>query len=437
MSEPSPPSFPTAGTPPEPRRPVGLCLAHGRRPAGHRGLPAWLLLPAYALLPILAGCGADPPSRAQGDNGKGCEGPREVRVVAAAREALPEVVIVTGSLAAEEEVQLAPKVAGRLAELSVDLGSRVERGQVLGRLAAADFSLGVSQAEAALSQAQARLGLASSEGAAQVDPEQTGVVKRAQAVLDEARANRERARKLHGENILSQAELDAAEAAYRVAESQHQDAREEVLNRLGVLSQRRSELELARQRLADSVLVAPFSGAIRERHVTPGQYVGAGQPVLTLVRTHPLRLRLAVPERQATRVRPGQEVRLHVEGDPRLYLGRVARTSPSIEESDRTLRVEAEVGNEDGALRPGAFANAEIVTAADRPAILVPASAIVVFAGIEKVITVDAGKSVETRVRTGRRVGDRVEILEGLEGGEQVVAEPGNLAGGQEVTLVS
>ena len=394
-----------------------------------------LLLPA---LPLLAGCGSEGPTRAaqRPGGGEGEGGPRQVRVVEAERAALPDVVTVSGTLAAEEEAEIGPKVAGRLSQLLVDLGSPVQRGQVLARLAPTDYTLRVEQAQAALAQAQARLGLTGEEASSRVDPEQTGVVKRAQAQLVESQARRDRARALFGEQLLSQAELDTAEAGYLVAESQYQDAREEVLNRQGVLAQRRSELELARQQLADSVLVAPFSGAVRERHVTPGQFVAAGQAIVTLVRTHPLRLRLAVPERQAARVAVGQEVRVRAEGDSRLYAGRVARTSPSIEESDRTLRIEAEVPNEDGALRPGSFANAEIVTAAAQPAVLVPATAVVVFAGIEKVLVVEDGKSVEKRVRTGRRIGERTEILEGLEGGEVVVAEPGNLVGGQEVTVV-
>lgn len=408
------------------------------RPAAapRASLLALALLPLA--LPLVAGCGGEGPTRAAQRPGaaEGEGGPREVRVVEAERAALPDVVMVSGTLAAEEEAEIGPKVAGRLNQLFVDLGSAVQRGQVLARLAPTDYTLRVEQAQAALAQAQARLGLAGDEGSARVDPEQTGVVKRAQAQLVEARARRDRARALFGEQLLSQAELDTAEAAYLVAESQYQDAREEVLNRQGVLAQRRSELDLARQQLADSVLVAPFSGAVRERHASPGQYVAAGQPIVTLVRTHPLRLRLAVPERQAARVAVGQEVRVRAEGDLRLYGGRVARTSPAIEESDRTLRIEAEVPNEDGALRPGSFASAEIVTAAAQPAVLVPSTAVVVFAGIEKVLVVEDGKSAEKRVRTGRRVGERAEILEGLEGGELVVAEPGNLVGGQEVTVV-
>jgi RND family efflux transporter MFP subunit len=175
---------------------------------------------------------------------------------------------------------------------------------------------------------------------------------------------------------------------------------------------------------------------VRERQATPGEYVAAGQPIVTVVRLHPLRLRLAVPERDAAGVRTGQEVRLTVEGDPATYIGRVARLSPAIDERSRTLMLEAEVPNRDGTLRPGTFATAQVVTAADEPTVFVPATAIVTFAGIEKVIVVKEGKTLEKRVKTGRLDRDRVEIVEGIVPGEQVVAEPGNLTGGQTVTVV-
>jgi RND family efflux transporter MFP subunit len=390
-------------------------------------------LSTLGLVPLLlAGCGGDAASRAQERGAGGA--PRPVQVAVAARAPLPDVVAVSGTLAAQDEVVLGTKVAGRLVELPVDLGSVVRRGQVLARLAPADFELRVRQADAALEQARARLGLRPGDVGDTVDPEQTAVVRQAKARLVEATARRSRAQALFEEQLLPQADLDAAEAVYQVAESQYQDAHDEALNRHGVLAQRRSELDLARQQLVDSVLVAPFAGAVRERHATAGQYVAAGQPVVTLVRTHPLRLRLAVPERAAARVRVGQAVRVILEGDPRAYGGRVARVSPAIDEGDRTLKVEAEVPNDDGALRAGAFVDAEIVTAADRPVVMAPAAALVSFAGIEKVLTVEEGKAVEKRVRTGRRAGDKVEIVEGLEGGELVIVVPGNLVGGQPVT---
>jgi multidrug efflux pump subunit AcrA (membrane-fusion protein) len=113
----------------------------------------------------------------------------------------------------------------------------------------------------------------------------------------------------------------------------------------------------------------------------------------------------------------------------------VARLSPAIQEQNRTLTIEAEIPNERGLLRPGSFARATIVTQAAQPVVMVPASAIITFAGIEKVLSVKDGKSVERRVQTGRKEAARVEIVSGLAAGEPVIVEPGNLTGGQAVTV--
>jgi RND family efflux transporter MFP subunit len=128
-------------------------------------------------------------------------------------------------------------------------------------------------------------------------------------------------------------------------------------------------------------------------------------------------------------------VSLTVEGDPTVYRGRVVRLSPIVQEQNRTLTVEAEIPNPNGVLRPGTFAKAEIVVGASQPVVMVPTSAIVTFAGLEKVIVVEDGKTVERRVQTGRRDAARVEVTEGLKPGEPVVVRPGNLVGGQPVTV--
>jgi RND family efflux transporter MFP subunit len=154
---------------------------------------------------------------------------------------------------------------------------------------------------------------------------------------------------------------------------------------------------------------------------------------VTLVRVHPLRLRLEVPEREAPRVQIGQPVRITVEGEEGVYSGRVARMSPSISEDNRTLLVEAEIPNERGLLRPGSFVRAEVIVEADTPALLVPASSVVSFAGVTKVFSVVDGKAVERRVQLGRREGNLVEIVQGLAANDVIVAEPGNLVAGEAV----
>jgi RND family efflux transporter MFP subunit len=236
--------------------------------------------------------------------------------------------------------------------------------------------------------------------------------------------------------FIARAELDTAVSRLAVAEGRYQDALEEVRNRQAILVQRHSELEIAKQQLADTVMVSPMDGAVSERQASVGQYLAAGTPVVTLVRIDPLRLRLAVPEREAGAVAIGQAVELTVEGDPGKYEGRVARLSPAIAVSNRTLLIEAEVPNPRGLLRPGSFAKADIVVKAGEKIVTVPADSIVSFAGIEKVLTVVQGKVVEKRVRTGRRLGDQVEITEGLSLGSRVILKPGNLVGGQPVTVV-
>ncbi|HWM91639.1 MAG TPA: efflux RND transporter periplasmic adaptor subunit [Thermoanaerobaculia bacterium] len=361
---------------------------------------------------------------------------REVRVVRAEAGRLARTVIVSGTLAADEEAELGPKIAGRLTSLAVDLGDRVRRGQTLARLSPTDLELRVRQAENALQQARAQLGLPAGGSAQTIDPDDTALVKQATANLTQARLTRERMARLLQQQLIPQQDFDAVEAAFQVAEGRHQEAIETARTRQALLGQRMSELEIARQQLRDSVLTAPFDGMIQERRAGIGDYVAVGQPVVVLVRVHPLRLRLEVPEREAADVRGGQPVRLTVEGDPETHTGQVARISPAIREDSRTLLVEAEVPNPNGRLRPGSFAKAEIVTQANEPAVLVPTASVITFAGIEKVLGVEDGKAVEKRVRTGRRAGDRVEILEGAAAGDVVVVAPGNLVGGQPVTII-
>ena len=137
----------------------------------------------------------------------------------------------------------------------------------------------------------------------------------------EARLTRERTATFVERGISAKAALDSADASLQVAESRYQDALEEVRNRQAVLEQRRTELELARQAVRDSSLTSPLDGMVRERHVTVGQYLAAGSPAVTIVRMHPLRLRVAVPERDAQAVRVNQEVQVTVEGDTTVVPG--------------------------------------------------------------------------------------------------------------------
>jgi len=322
-----------------------------------------------------------------------------------------------------------------LRTITVDLGTVVRRGQVIAQVEPQDYNLRVQQAEAALAQARARVGLSPDGRDDRVTPEQTGTVRQARAVLDEARVSRDRAAKLVEQGIVARSEFDTVDAGYKVAASRYQDAIEEIRNRQAMVAQRRSELALAKQQLSDTAVHAPIDGVVQEKRASVGEYLAAGAPVVNIVKMDPLRLRAEVPEREATNVRAGQNVRVTVDGNAYIYVGQITRLSPVIAQQTRMLLVEADVRN-NGGLRPGAFARAEIVTDDAKMSVTVPTNALVTFAGIEKVIVVENGKALEKPVTTGRRNGEWTEIVAGVNVGDQVVVDPGNLQSGMAVEVV-
>lgn len=358
--------------------------------------------------------------------------PRQVKTAKVVEMPVGQTVTVNGTLAAFDQTTVSVKVPGRLQTITVDLGSVVRKGQAIAHLEPQDYRLRVQQAEAALAQARARLGLSPDGSDDRVAAEQTGTVRQAKAVLDEVKLKRDRAAKLVQQGVIPRAEYDSADAEYKVAMSRYQDGVEEIRNRQGLLAQRRSELALSRQQLADTVVYAPMDGVVQVKTASVGEYLAAGAPVADIVRINPLRLRAEVPERESRKVRIGQSVRVMVEGDVSSYTGLIKRVSPTISQQSRVLAVEADVAN-DGRLRPGSFVRAEIVTDDSSMAVTVPANAIVTFAGIEKVIMIQNGKAQEKPVTTGRRGQDWVEILAGVNVGDAVVVNPGNLQSGQAV----
>ena len=372
--------------------------------------------------------GAGPGGRAAGE-------PRMVRVATVVQRPIGESVAVNGTLAVYDRATMATKVAGRVQALSVDLGSPVRKGQLLARIEPAEYQLRAQQADAALAQARARLGLPADGSADKVDPGETGTVRQARALLDEARMAHQRSATLFKEGLIGKAEFDSAESKLKVAESQYQDALEEIQSRRATASQRRAEAGLARQQLSNTGVYASFDGVVEQRRTSLGEFLPAGAPVVDIVRINPLRFRAEVPEREAGSVRPGQPVRISADGS-REHTGRIARMSPTINERNRVLLVEADIPN-DGSLRAGAFARAVIETGQSALSATVPSSAIVTFAGLQKVLTIQDGKAVERAVSTGRRTAEWTEVLSGVTVGDQVVLAPGNLQSGQPVAVAA
>jgi RND family efflux transporter MFP subunit len=368
------------------------------------------------------------------DSGKAVRAVKAVRLEYGAME---RTITALGTLAARDQATISVKVPGRIASMAVDLGTPVKKGDLLAQIDKRDYELRLKQAEAALAQAKARVGLPFDAPNDKVEALGMSMVKEAQAVLEEARKNRDRLLKLSKQGIISEADVEVVQSTYEVAANKYQDALQEGNNRLAVLAQRRTEYEIAKQDLADTAIYAPFDGGIQERKASPGEYLASGTAVVTVVRTDPLRLRLEVSERDSARVRLGQEIRVTLQGDKTTRTARVDRLSPALNEENRMLIVEADLKNETGELRAGMFARGQIVVEDQSRALLVPRSALVSFAGIEKVLLVQKSKIVEKPVTTGETRESQIEVLKGVGPGELVVLEPGTLRTGDEVQVAN
>jgi RND family efflux transporter MFP subunit len=344
--------------------------------------------------------------------------PVEVTTAAAITRSLQRSVEVVGSLAADEEVVVAAQVAGELSQLNVDFGSYVTQGQVIALIDQRDASLKVEQAEAALKQTMARLGMKEGE---KFDPQQAADVKVAKASLDWARLELSRQTKLIENGDISRSSYDQAVINHSSAQARYQAALDAVNQQLALVDQQRSALALAKKTITDTVVRAPIGGAVKEKSVSRGTYLPVNGKIVTLVKINPLRLRADIPAYAAAAVRRGQTMNLSVESFPgRAFSGRVVRIGPSLNEETRALTVEAEVSNPGHQLRPGMFAKAQLITAKDAPALMVPQRAVVAAAGLTKVFVIENGSAIERIVKTGAIDGELIEITEGVKEGESV-----------------
>lgn len=364
------------------------------------------------------------------------EKPIPVKTVRTVLEPISEIINATGELIAEEQATIGVKAPGRLIKLHVDLGSIVQDNQVLAEIDPTDYKLRVQQSEALVNQTRARLGI-STQSSDEIVVEETAIVREAEAGVKEARFVFETTSQLQKEGVMSRIDFEKAQVRRQGAEAAYQAAKEQVMQLRAELNERKAQLDLARQNLSDCIVRAPFSGAVTRRQASIGEYLPVNAPIATLVRQHPLRIRTELPERVAPRIRTGQPIDVRIQGQTSARKGRVVRLSPAIEAQSRSLVVEGEMPNENGALRPGSFVEILITVDPNARGIAIPRSSIVSFAGADRVYVAKNGVLDDRLIKTGRELGEeKVEILSGLEPGLELVLKPdGRMSKGQKVTV--
>jgi RND family efflux transporter MFP subunit len=388
-------------------------MKHSRRASYGASLA---VLTAGAIASVsLAGCNRRPVVEAKKDNA-----PVRVRVAPVTSRHVTRMVESVGTLYPFDETVISAEVEGRVLEVPADLGDEVKKGQALVRISDEEQKYVVEQNEAQLRMALERLGL-NSEKDRLTDVRETSDVRRAQADLTEAEQRYKRTRTLVDQGIGSQQELDQAQQRFKAAQAAYDQAVNNVRNVMREADRSRASLELQRKKLRDTVVYAPFNGRVKERQVTPGAFVRPNTPLITLVKVDPIRLRIEIPERMAPWIRIGQVAQVTMEafGD-REFRGKVWRISPTVDQSKRTFVVEALIDNPASELKPGSYAKARLPTNKSENIRVVTSRAVNYVLGSNKAYVVN-GNTIDAReVKLGDRFGNEVEIVEGLEDGEQV-----------------
>ena len=305
-------------------------------------------------------------------------------VAAIGARALSVSLPLSGSLAPLNQATIKAKVSGEIRETTVQEGQQVSSGQVLLRLDAADQRARLTQQQAMLDEAQARLSMASKNEA------------NSQALLKQ--------------KYISQTAYDTTQNSVDLARASVKSAA--------------AMVEIARIALADTVIRAPMAGIVSKRHVQAGEKVAPDMPVYTIVNLAQLTLEAPVPSAEIPRIKIGQEVRFKVDGfGARDFTGKVARINPTTESGSRAMLVYIAVDNGDGALRGGMFAKGSIVTERSIVAPMVPLTALRTEKHGTVVYAVVDNKVVAQNVTLGLRNEDEgyAEVKEGLAAGTRVI----------------
>lgn len=291
-------------------------------------------------------------------------------------------VAAVGSLKANQSVVLSSKLSGRVKELSFDEGKKVDAGQVLAALEDDDLRARRDQTHASLQEAEAR--------------------------ERNARRQHERNRQLMQKGVASQQQFDDSQAEFERATA--------------ALEVTRANLAFAAAQLADTVIRAPFEGVLGQRRVDVGAYLRDGAAIGSIVDLDPVEIVFSVPERHLSEIHVGQPVSTTVVShSDRAFAGTVSFIDPEIDPTNRTITVKAVIPNPEFILRGGQFATVQLQVARHPHMPVIPEEAAVPDGDRMLVFVIQDGMASPRPIKTGVRLPGRVEVVEGLAAGEQIV----------------
>lgn len=352
----------------------------------HSSLPRWalplaavsaLLLVIFVALGVIGGPEKIEPGTTPLAASPVPAGARTYRVTLAGADRLLEW---QGVVRSRQAVKISPKFSARIVEISVKVGDRLKKGEVIAKLDDRDLRAAYSAATSAQAAAQAQA---------------------VQAVADERRAS-----ELFEKQAATRQSYDAALARAKAAKALAEQA---------ASSARQSQVAMA-----ENVLYAPFDGVVGERYQDPGDMGAPGQALVSFHQPDALRLEVSVASACSGRISLGETAAVHIDGVA--LAGRVAELAPEIDPQTRTRLVKVDLPATPG-LQHGQFATLALPCESAESALLIPAGAVLNFGQLQAVRVVENGAWHTRHIRTGKRYGDRLEVLTGLRDGETILAD--------------
>ncbi len=378
----------------------------------------WTVVPVLCLL-LLTGC--------NGDSDQNKKEVRSISVETVSEAAYTDTLNLSGNVVPIETANLSFKLDGKLMDVYVREGDQVEMGQKVAELSIDDYSLQVRS-----SQAQVRAADAQYEAAKlQADTDAPSKIAQAKAQLALTQKTYDRVKSLFDAQVVSQSDLDeiaAKLAADSETYNQALEGKNLAVAQLEAAAAQKDQAIVAADKavkdLTDTALNSPMSGVILKKLMNGGETAAAGYPVVVIGRTDEVYIEVGIPDEQINEIKQGQRAEVSVYGIETAFEGSVSEIGALADSNTRTFTVKINVKNPDGVLKPGMIANVTLYTGSQK-AVLIPLDSVMQRSNGSVVFVYDSASGTVTRkvVTTGEICGNSIEILSGLEFGEQFVTE--------------
>lgn len=334
-----------------------------------------------------------------------------VETIQAIKADLAHNLNISGEIAADVEVAIAPKASGRVVTVLVRVGDRVRAGQTLIQLDSADAQNGMAQADAGLAIAGVN-------------------VEMAKQSLADAQLNYDRNKVLFEAEAIAQSQLDQADSSLKKAQGGLKLAEEQ-------LKQAQATLNNARQSLNNFTVISPMAGIVAAVSVETGEMANPQVPAVTVIQLDSVRIKVNLSENYIGYVNPGLEVPVTINSLGKQYTGTVTSVGPKADPVTRAFPVEIKLDNKEGAIKSGMVADLLLSIGTSKDVVAVPVEAVMEREGQFTVFVVEDGQAKEISVKVGVSAGQLTEIKEGIKEGQPVIVKGNRLiVSGQSIRVV-